>query len=113
MRDMTHLEMASTHDTGDRLMPHANRIGRIESSPAPPRKVFIRPDRPLGLLAACLIVALIPPVRAEGPRHPEPTALRAYPPEVKLRGPDSVQQVIIDATRPGQEAFDLTDEVAF
>src|SRR4051812_44122229 len=94
-------------------MPHANRIERIRPASRPPRKELGRLPFSLGFALAYLAVGAIPPLRAEGPKNPGPTALRAYPVDVKLRGPDSVQQLVIDATRPGQEAYDLTDAVAF
>lgn len=52
-------------------------------------------------------------VRSETRERPEPTALRTFPTRVELRGPDSAQQVVIDASGSGQEAYDLTDGVEF
>ena len=59
-----------------------------------------------------MVSAAPPVVRADEPKRAEPVALRAYPPEVRLRGPDSVQQVVIDALTSSQEAYDLTDGVS-
>jgi hypothetical protein len=50
---------------------------------------------------------------AIGAERPEPAALRAFPAAMTLRGPDSFQQLVVDALVPGRDEYDLTGEVQF
>jgi hypothetical protein len=92
-------------------MPHANRTETIECRSRSPRKVLLDKWLGIGLLLAQLMVAGSPAVRADGTKRAEPVALRAFPSEVTLRGPDSVQQLTVDGLTSEQDVYDLTGDV--
>jgi hypothetical protein len=47
------------------------------------------------------------------PSRIQPAALRIFPVKVELRGPESVQQLVVDGLGPDQEPFDLTRVARF
>jgi hypothetical protein len=45
--------------------------------------------------------------------RPDPLSLRVFPAQVLLRGPDAVQQLVVEGLPAGLPAFDLTSEARF
>jgi hypothetical protein len=79
----------------------------------PPRDALTVFKPFLGLVLAGSPASHPSSVRGGGPERAEPTSLRAVPSDVVLRGPNSVQQLIVDALNGNQDENDATGSARF